>query len=655
MVKNRWDDGQAARWSGDLGQRVYTSRLLGADTDLVLHGGGNTSVKSRRTTLLGDEVDVLCVKGSGSDLADIDEAGFAVLRLDHVVSLARLDRLSDLDMAEQLRLAAMSAGPDPSVETILHAILPYKFVDHAHADAVVTLTNASSAAGALAETYGDRVVVVPYVMPGFKLAHACAGRVNEVLDPSVVGMVLMNHGLFTWGDSARESYDRMIDLVNQAEDAVRRRRRAYGPPATVRRVARRLARADLRRRVSTACGAPVVMSCHTDAQAMEFIGRPDLAEIAVRGPITPDHVIRTKPWPLLGRDVDGYASAYERYFDTYRDRAAVPVRQLDPAPRIILDAELGLCCIGRTAGDAKIAEDVYRHTMKVIADATAIERYEPLTLADLFDVEYWDLEQAKLRRRPALPAFAGEVALVTGAASGIGRACARAVMAEGAAVIGLDINPEVKATFEGPNWLGLEADVTDEHAVEGALESGIARFGGLDMLVLNAGIFPPGCAVADLDLASWRHTMAVNLDANASLLTTAYPLLRCAPRRGRAVLIGSKNVPAPGRGVAAYSASKAALTQLGRVAALEWGQVGIRVNTIHPNAVFDTGIWTEEVLVDRAARQGMSVEEYRSNNVLGVEVTSDDVARLCVAMFGPAFSKTTGAQVPVDGGNERVI
>jgi len=222
-------------------------------------------------------------------------------------------------------------------------------------------------------------------------------------------------------------------------------------------------------------------------------------------------------------------------------------------------------------------------------------------------------------------------------------------------VVGLDLDPEVKSTFEGPNWLGLEADVTEGDAVEAALESGVARFGGLDMLVLNAGIFPAGCALADLDLDSWRRTMAVNLDANAALLATAYPLLRCAPRAGRVVLIGSKNVPAPGRGAAGYSASKAALTQLGRVAALEWGQAGIRVNVIHPNAVFDTGIWTEEVLADRAARQRMSVAEYRSNNVLGVEVTSEDVARLCVAMCGPAFSKTTGAQVPVDGGNERVI
>jgi len=655
VVENRWDEGQAALWSGDLGQRVYTSRLLGADPDLVLHGGGNTSVKSRRTTLLGDEVDVLCVKGSGADLADIDEAGFAVLALDHVVSLAGLDRLSDLDMAAQLRLAAVSAGPDPSVEAILHAILPYKFVDHAHADAVVTLTNTSAAAGALADVYGDAIVVVPYVMPGFLLARACAGRVAEVLAPGVAGMVLMNHGLFTWGDSARESYDRMIDLVNRAEDAVSRRRKACGPPPPVGRGERRLARADLRGRVSAACGAPVVMSCHVDPQAMEFIGRPDLAQVAMRGPITPDHVIRTKPWPLLGRDVDGYVRAYTRYVDTHRGRAAVPVRPLDPAPRIVLDDVLGLCCIGRTAGDARIAQDVYRHTMKVIADATAFGRYEPVTPADLFDVEYWDLEQAKLRRRPAPAPFAGEVALVTGAAGGIGRACAGALMAEGAAVVGLDLDPEVKATFAGPNWLGLEADVTDVAAVEEALESGVARFGGLDMLVLNAGVFPPGSAVADLDPASWRRTMAVNLDANAALLAATHPLLRCAPRGGRVVLIGSKNVPAPGRGAAGYSASKAALTQLGRVAALEWGADGIRVNIIHPNAVFDTGIWTDDVLAERAGRQGMSVEEYRSSNVLGVEVTSDDVARLCVAMFGPAFSKTTGAQVPVDGGNERVI
>jgi rhamnose utilization protein RhaD (predicted bifunctional aldolase and dehydrogenase)/NAD(P)-dependent dehydrogenase (short-subunit alcohol dehydrogenase family) len=654
-VRSLWDDAEADRATGDLGPRVYTSRLLGRDPDLVLHGGGNTSVKSRRRTVFGEEVDVLLVKGSGADLADIDESGFAALRLDRVARLAELEALSDTDMAEQLAVSALAAGgPAPSVEAILHAVLPHKFVDHTHADAVVTLTNTLVAAELLADVYRDQVVVVPYVMPGFQLAKVCAERVRDGIPPGVIGMVLMNHGIFTWGSTARESYEAMIDLVARAEERVAKHRVAAAPPPTPPEPSRQV-RAELRRDVAAAAGRPVVLASHTDDEVRTFLARPDLADISQRGPVTPDHVIRTKPWPLLGRAVDAFVDRYRSYFEEHRSRSTVELRPLDPAPRVILDDELGMVCVGATPKDARIVEDVYRHTMRVVLDATALGGYEPVSLADLFDVEYWDLEQAKFRRRGAPSPFAGEIALVTGAASGIGRACARALLAEGAAVVGVDVDPVVGAAFDGPAWLGVEADVTSEEAVIDALERGVERFGGLDLLVLNAGIFPPGAPLAGLDTDAWRRTLAVNVDANALLLREAHPLLRLAPRRGRVVVIGSKNVPAPGPGVAGYSASKAALTQLARVAALEWGGDGIRVNVIHPNAVFDTGVWPEEIVAERAARYGLTVEEYRTNNVLGTEVTADDVARLCVAMCGPAFAKTTGAQVPVDGGNERVI
>lgn len=664
MVHSRWDDDEARRWPGHLGQRVYTSRLLGSDPDLVLHGGGNTSVKLTATDVFGDPMTVLAVKGSGWDLGDIAEAGFARLRLDHVARLATLDSLSDTDMAEQLAVAAVAAGgPAPSVEAILHAVLPHRFVDHTHADAVVTLTNTPAAADLLADVYGDEVVVVPYVMPGFELARACAARVGEALRPGVRGMVLMNHGVFTFADSAREAYEAMVELVGRAEAyLVAHARPRPGPAGSPAQAgvqpgpgSLRLPRAALRAEVSRAMGAPAVMSSHLDDDVADFLARPDLATVTQQGPVTPDHVIRTKPVPMLGRDVGAFAAAYRAYFEDHRHRATVDLQPLDPAPRIILDPELGMCCVGRSAADAAIAEDVYRHTMKVIADATALGGYRPLAVADLFDMEHWELEQAKLRRRPAPAALAGEVALVTGAAGGIGRACAAALRAEGAAVAGVDVDPAVATAFDGPPWLGIEADVGDVAAVEAALERTVERFGGLDVLVLNAGIFPRASPIAAQDLDGWRRVMAVNLDANLVLMRAAHGLLRLAPRGGRVVVVGSKNVPAPGPGAAAYSASKAALTQLARVAALEWGGDGIRVNVVHPNAVFDTGIWTDELLADRARAYGVSVEDYRRANLLGAEVTSADVARLCVAMCGPAFARTTGAQVPVDGGNDRVV
>jgi NAD(P)-dependent dehydrogenase (short-subunit alcohol dehydrogenase family) len=305
--------------------------------------------------------------------------------------------------------------------------------------------------------------------------------------------------------------------------------------------------------------------------------------------------------------------------------------------------------------EVKIVEDIYRHTMDVILRSVALGGYEALLAADIFDVEYWELEQAKLRIVKEVPIFTGEIGLVTGAASGIGKACADALLARGAAVIGLDINPAIETLYTRPDYLGITCDVTDENALAQALDNSMQRFGGLDMLVLNAGIFPASSQISALNSATWDRVMRINLDANLVLMREAYPLLKLAPNGGRVVVIGSKNVPAPGPGAAAYSASKAALTQLARVAAVEWGGDGIRVNMLHPNAVFDTGLWTDEILAARAKNYGLTVEQYKTNNILKVEVTSRDVGELAAALCSPMFSRTTGAQIPIDGGNDRVI
>jgi NAD(P)-dependent dehydrogenase (short-subunit alcohol dehydrogenase family) len=327
---------------------------------------------------------------------------------------------------------------------------------------------------------------------------------------------------------------------------------------------------------------------------------------------------------------------------------------LDAAPRVLIDEEFGLLTAGRTAKDAAIAADITLHTFDAIERATTIDAWRALPEGDLFDVEYWELEQAKLARAGAPAEFAGEVALVTGAASGIGKAVAALLRAKGAAVVAFDRNPDIVATTS-TEQLGIECDVTDEHAVERALDLGVDRFGGLDMLVLNAGIFPPSRGIAELPLDEWRRVMAVNVDANLSLLRAAFELLARAPRGGRVVVNASKNVPAPGPGAAAYSASKASLTQLARVAALEWGKRNVRVNVVHPNAVFDTGVWDDATLQARAASYGLTVDEYKTNNLLGVEVTSNDVAAVVVALCSATFAKTTGAQIPIDGGNDRVV
>ncbi|OGT02650.1 MAG: hypothetical protein A2Y51_07180 [Gallionellales bacterium RIFCSPLOWO2_02_60_31] len=329
---------------------------------------------------------------------------------------------------------------------------------------------------------------------------------------------------------------------------------------------------------------------------------------------------------------------------------------LDPAPRVIIDPEFGLVSAGRSARDTQIVEDIYLHTQGIILRGEKLGGYRALGEAPLFSMEYWDLEQAKLKKAGAPKAFAGEVALVTGAASGIGKACVQSFLNRGAAVVAVDINPAVETLFGNrADYLGITADLTSTQDIRRVIEQTLRRYGGLDMLVLNAGIFPGGKKISALSDDEWRKVMAVNLDSNLAIMREAHPLLKAAPRYGRVVVNGSKNVPAPGPGAVAYSASKAALTQVARVAALEWGADKIRINLVHPNAVFDTGIWTPEVLAQRAAHYGMTVDDYKRNNVLREEVSSKDVAELTAEMCGALFAKITGAQIPIDGGNERVI
>lgn len=657
-MKNLWNDREAADYQGDLAQRVYTSRLLGRDPSLVLHGGGNTSVKIREKNLLGEEEDILYVKGSGWDLATIESAGFAPVRMRHLLGLAKLPSLSDPQMVNELKTQMTRASaPSPSVETILHATLPYKYVDHTHADAVVAVTNTPNGLGRVQAIYGDKLVIIPYVMPGFDLARFCAEKFAAEAGDNTIGMLLMNHGMFSFGETAQESYERMIYLVGLAEDYLKQHHAWQNPLPKVEKNPQPMGQtlAQLRRELSDVAGFPVIITRHQSDRALTFVQREDLAKISQQGPATPDHVIRTKQLPMVGKDINAYVAAYKAYFAEYAPTAKEPKTMLDPAPRVILDPELGMCTVGKTAKDAAIVADIYHHTMDVIEAATILGGYQALPNKDIFDMEYWDLEQAKLRKGGKPPMFTGEVALVTGAASGIGKACVESLLQRGAAVIGLDINPAIEELHQSPNFCGLVCDVTDEQAIKEAIETGINAFGGIDILILNAGIFPGGCRIDSLETEKWRRVMAINLDANLTFMRECHPYLKLAPHGGRVVVIGSKNFYAPGPGAAAYSASKAALNQLARVAALEWGADNIRINSVHPNAVFDTGIWTEDVLKARAEHYGLTVQEYKTNNVLKVEVTSRDVAELAAEMCGSLFGKTTAAQVPIDGGNERVI
>jgi rhamnose utilization protein RhaD (predicted bifunctional aldolase and dehydrogenase)/NAD(P)-dependent dehydrogenase (short-subunit alcohol dehydrogenase family) len=656
-MKSLWNDAEAAKFGGPLGLRVYTSRLLGADKSLVLHGGGNTSVKIEESNLFGEKEEVLYVKGSGWDLESIEPTGFAPVKLDYLRRLASLTSLSDPQMVNELATHTLRAGaPAPSVETILHAILLHKYVDHTHADAVLSVSNSPDGDKRIRDIYGDKVVVIPYIMAGFDLAAYCAREFPTQKSKNTVGMVLLSHGVFSFAADARESYELMIELVSMAEKYLAAQKAwSVGLPPAAASAFKREEAAKLRNDVSKAAGFPMLCRCNDAPHFLGFARHPDVARISQRGPATPDHVIRTKPLPMLGTNVAAFVSSYKNYFEKNAKKAKEPKTMLDPAPRVALDPQFGLAAFGRTAKDVGIAEDLYAHTIDIILRAEALGGWQALDDLHIFESEYWDLQQAKLKKAGVLPAFAGEVAIVTGAASGIGKACAEALLKRGAAVVGLDLNPAVETLWKRPDFLGLSCNLADKNEITLSMDKAVKHFGGVDMLILNAGIFPASQAVQDIGSDMWRKAMTVNVEANLLVMQACHALLKLAPRGGRIVVIGSKNVPAPGPGAGAYSASKAAMNQLARVTALEWGKDGIRINSIHPNAVYDTALWTDEVLASRAKAYGLTVEQYRKNNLLKTEVTSRDVAELAAEMCGPLFAKTTAAQVPVDGGNERVV
>ncbi|WP_348789431.1 SDR family NAD(P)-dependent oxidoreductase [Leifsonia sp. NPDC080035] len=633
-----------------LAEITRVSRALGGDPALVLHGGGNTSIKSVGLDVTGEAVELVLVKGSGWDLGTIEPAGFAPLRRERLRRLLELDELSDGRMVNELRQASLdAAAPTASIEALLHAHLPSRVVLHSHADAIVALTDQPDGVRHAAEVLGDGVFVLPYVMPGFPLARAVASAPLAGVD----ALVLANHGLFTFADDPDDALRRHLELVERASASFGSP--AWGDPGpAVDRGGSAAVLAGLRRDVSTAAGRPVIVRQSASGRAFAYAGRPDALAATSRGTATPEHVIRTKRTPLIGRDVAGYADAYRAYVAEHRHRIPGDIEPIDPAPRVILDPELGLLTVGASRAAADAVHDIALHTMDIVDAADGQGGYRSLDEAHSFDIEYWELEQARLRSGAVGRPLDGEVALVTGAASGIGRATAEALLAQGASVVGVDLSETVTDAFAGAGWRGVVGDVADAAVLDAALDTAARDFGGLDILVVAAGIFPASEPIASFADPVWERSLLVNTTAVARALRAAHPLLAVAPRGGRVVLVSTKNVAAPGPGAAAYSASKTAAAQLARVAALEWAADRIRVNQVEPDAVFDTAIWTPELLAERAARYGLTVEEYRTRNLLGVEVTSALVAE-AVLSFATGLPATTGAHLSVDGGNDRVV
>jgi rhamnose utilization protein RhaD (predicted bifunctional aldolase and dehydrogenase)/NAD(P)-dependent dehydrogenase (short-subunit alcohol dehydrogenase family) len=694
-MRNAYDQSQArelVRRYGDhpeeLALRVYTSRLLGGEPTLVLHGGGNTSLKIQMTSLLGDEQEVLFIKGSGCDLSTIEPAGFAGLDLAYLRRLRALDRLSDREMENQLETHRLrSDAPSPSVETLLHAFLPPRYVDHTHADAILILTNQENADELLEAALGPRVAVLPYAMPGLPLAKQ--GIACYEASPGLEAIVSRNHGIFTFADDAETSYSRMIELVNRAESFIEQRTRSsvssrrLGPVgvAGASGAAARLAqvlRGTCAHRDSQGVLRRVVAELRTGPDMVEISRSPLAGELCSSGVLTPDHVTRTKHRMLfvdrmpeadeelaeyVGQLVADYCRDYDRYFDEQVRARKVDRRKLDPFPRAILAAGVGLVALGASRKAARVAADISEHTLRAKRLAHELGSYVPIAESHVFDMEYWSLQQKKLGREE-VPALAGQVAFVTGAAGAIGAGIADRLLAAGALVAISDIDENrlsraheyLAERHEAVRIESIPCDVTSLGSVESALEQVSCRAGGVDLLVPNAGIAHVATLEA-LEPERFSQVVSVNLMGTFHTIKAAIPILRRQATGGNIVLISSKNVPDPGAAFGAYSASKAAAHQISKIAALELAELGVRVNMVNPDAVFgddkiSSGLW-DLIGPDRMKSRGLDPEGlreyYRKRNLLQVPVLAEHVGN-AVVFFASEQTPTTGASFPVDGG-----
>ena len=678
-MKNLWSarDAKAciARYAKDgvgedLALRVYTSRLLGGEPALVLHGGGNTSVKTRARAANGEELAVLCVKGSGWDLGDIEPAGLPAVRLEPLRELRNLDRLGDEEMVNLQRGNLLdSSAPNPSVETLLHAFLPHKFVDHTHANAVLALTDQPNGEKICREVFGGRVALVPYVMPGFALAKACADIYQRT--PDIEGLILLKHGIFSFGGSARQAYKRMIELVNLAENRLKKgHKRIFvavklpgklATPAEVSPVLRGLLAIETD--PEEGLYQRFILSFRSSTKILAYVGGSEVRRYAQAGTVTPDHAIRTKPWPAIlpvpqagkldrfagqaAKAIADYMARYAAYFARHNAKLASAKTQLDAVPRVLLVPGLGLFAIGASARAAGIAGDLAETTVEVVGAAESIGRFTSIREVDLFDIEYWSLEQAKLGRAEEAP-LARHICAVTGGAGAIGRATAAAFARAGAEVVILDLpGKALEKTANELGALGIACDVTDDASVTDAFAQIAVTHGGLDILVSNAGAAWQG-RIGEVSDAVLRQSFELNFFAHQRAGKAAVAIMLKQGTGGVLLFNASKQAVNPGANFGPYGLPKAATLSLARQYAVDYGREGIRSNAVNADRI-RSGLLTDEMVAARAKARKVSRKDYMRGNLLGLEVSAQDVGEAFLSLA--LARKTTGAVLTVDGGN----
>jgi rhamnulose-1-phosphate aldolase/alcohol dehydrogenase len=683
--QNHWSD-DAAPSGSVLDELVHRSNLLGADRALANQGGGNTSAKGLIVDHTGRETRTLWVKGSGSDLATIGPTGFAALRLGEVLPLENRDEMDDAEMVAYLRCCALTPDqPRPSIETLLHAFIPATHVDHTHPDTVIALTSTPDGRSLAEDAFGDEAVWLDYERPGFHMSKRIAELLRDA--PKARSVLLERHGLVTWGETSRDAYQSTLEFVTRAARALEARgsgRFGLGGPKV-----RAVDDNDASTILSSALpslrgalleeGASLVLRVDRSPKAVAFASSARVGEVSQVGAPCPDHLINTKHKPLLvefdperesasqlstrfREGVAAYAAWYRDYYERNLTDESRAFACDPPGPRVVLVPGIGIVTTGSDAGKAKLADDLYHRAIAVQNAADAAGGFSSLTEEEAFAIEYWPLERYKLAQLPAARELTGRVALITGGASGIGRATARRFAELGAQVVIADLNAdgasEVAEEISGVEGEGravsVAVDVTSEESVQEVVRRSVAAFGGLDILVCSAGI-ASSAPVTETTLADWERSYAVLARGYFLPARETMRVLVAQRAGGSIVFVGSKNALVAGANASAYSSAKAASLHLARCLAEEGGVHGIRVNTVNPDAVIEgSSLWSSEWKAERASTYGVSEDElpsfYRARTTLDVSVYPEDVAEAIAYLAGPRSAKSTGNIINVDGG-----
>ena len=671
-MKNNWSKKIAKKYikkyvklgfSADLALRVYSTRLLGRNKELVLHGGGNTSVKSTIQDLDGRKYKVLCVKGSGWDMADIEPAGLPAVKLEPLLALKSKKYLSDEDMvAYQKRNLIDIKSPNPSVETFLHAFLPFKYVDHTHADAILNVTNRPGGLNFCRKIFGDKVSIVPYVMPGFMLAK----KIHEIYSKNqkINCLILMNHGIFTFANDCKEAYDLMIKYVSKAEREIKKLKskkikqiKKYSTNFNPHDIA-----PTLRGLLSENKDQKFVINYRLNKHLKYFINGKNVRAYSSKGTATPDHVIRVKPFPLIitpkknssiaefksaaRKAFENYRKKYIHYFNVNHKKTKEKKVMLDTSPRVILVQNVGMFSVGKDLNAAKIAGDLTETNAKVITSVEETSSYKFIPEKDLFDVEYWSLEQAKIKKAKKL--LEGNVVVITGSTGTIGFETYKMFKNYGAEVVLLDYDIDrLKKVQSKINDLCIHCDVTNKKSVKKAFKQICEKFGGIDILISNAGTAPGG-AIGEVGDEILRKSFEINFFSHQNCASEAIKIMKDQNINGCLLFNISKQSVNPGKNFGPYGLPKSALLSLCKQYAVDYGSFGIRSNGVNADRI-RSGLMTDKMIKTRAKARSVSTEDYMKGNLLLNEVKAEDVAKAFLHLA--TSKKTTGAVLTVDGGN----